>query len=127
LQGLDGSVRLASLGGFRVFADGQEVDSVRGRHLAATLHRPGLKKGLGYAMQNRVPRAVGPYILGPFGPDTDCETLGTPARETKRAALQATSHQAVARKVAVLLHRLLVTGEVYEPLRHAGAGEDVAT
>jgi hypothetical protein len=58
------------------------------------------------------------YILGPFGPDTDlrryglrlCERGGTNAK--KRAAV------AVARKLAVLLHRLWVTGEVYEPLRH---------
>jgi transposase len=59
------------------------------------------------------------YILGPFGPDTDlrryglrlCERGGKNAK--KRAAV------AVARKLAVLLHRLWVTGEVYEPLRHA--------
>jgi transposase len=59
------------------------------------------------------------YILGPFGPDTDlrryglrlCERGGKNAK--KRAAV------AVARKLAVLLHRLWVTGEVYEPLRHS--------
>jgi transposase len=59
------------------------------------------------------------YILGPFGPDTDlrryglqlCERGGKNAK--KRAAV------AVARKLAVLLHRLWVSGEVYEPLRHA--------
>src|SRR5207249_7482111 len=60
-------------------------------------------------------RAVYP---GPFGPDPDlrryglrlCERGGKNAK--KRAAV------AVARKLAVLLHRLWVTGEVYEPLRH---------
>jgi len=59
------------------------------------------------------------YILGPFGQDTDlrryglrlCERGGKNAK--KRAAV------AVARKLAVLLHRLWVSGEVYEPLRHA--------
>src|SRR5215813_3041086 len=58
------------------------------------------------------------YILGPFGADTDlrryglrlCERGGKNAK--KRAAV------AVARKLAVLLHRLWVSGEVYEPLRH---------
>ena len=58
------------------------------------------------------------YILGPFGPDTDlrryglrlCERGGKNAK--KRAAV------AVARKLAVLLHRLWVTGDVYEPQRH---------
>jgi transposase len=59
------------------------------------------------------------YILGPFGPDTDlrrygmrlCERGGKNAK--KRAAV------AVARKLAVLLHRLWVSGEVYEPLPSA--------
>ena len=57
------------------------------------------------------------YILGQFGPDTDlrryglrlCERGGKNAK--KRAAV------AVARKLAVLLHCLWVSGEVYEPLR----------
>src|SRR6516225_559589 len=57
------------------------------------------------------------YILGPFGPDTDlrryglrlCERGGKNAK--KRAAV------AVARKLAVLLHCLWASGEVYEPLR----------
>ncbi|HEY4046407.1 MAG TPA: IS110 family transposase [Acidobacteriaceae bacterium] len=58
------------------------------------------------------------FILGPFGPDTDlrrfgmklCERGGKNAK--KRAAV------AVARKLAVLLHRLWASGEVYEPLGH---------
>jgi transposase len=58
------------------------------------------------------------YIPGPFGPDTDlrrfgmrlCERGGKNAK--KRAAV------AVARKLAVLLHRLWMSGEVYEPLGH---------
>jgi transposase len=57
------------------------------------------------------------HILGRFGPDTDlrryglrlCERGGKNAK--KRAAV------AVARKLAVLLHCLWVSGEVYEPLR----------
>jgi len=61
------------------------------------------------------------YILGPFGPDTDlrryglrlCERGGKNAK--KRAAV------AVARKLAVLLHRLWVSGEVYEPLGYAAS------
>jgi len=67
------------------------------------------------------------YILGPFGPDTDlrryglrlCERGGKNAK--KRAAV------AVARKLAVLLHRLWVTGEVYEPLRHGRSERMVQT
>jgi len=67
------------------------------------------------------------YILGPFGPDTDlrryglrlCQRGGKNAK--KRAAV------AVARKLAVLLHRLWVTGEVYEPLRHSMSLPNVTT
>ena len=61
------------------------------------------------------------YILGPFGPESDlrsyglrlCERGGKNAK--KRAAV------AVARKLAVLLHRLWVSGEVYEPLGYASS------
>jgi transposase len=66
------------------------------------------------------------YILGPFGPDTDlrrhglqlCERGGKNAK--KRAAV------AVARKLAVLLHRLWISGEVYEPLRHGAPTAEAA-
>ena len=59
------------------------------------------------------------YILGPFGKDSDlrryglrlCERGGGNAK--KRAAV------AVARKLAVLLHRLWITGADYEPLKNS--------
>lgn len=59
------------------------------------------------------------YILGPFGPDTDLRRWGLTlaARGGKNAKKRAVV--AVARKLAVLLHRLWVTGDVYEPLRLA--------
>jgi transposase len=59
------------------------------------------------------------YILGPFGPDTDlrCFGLGLHGRGGKYAKKRAVV--AVARKLAVLLHRPWQSGEVYEPLRHA--------
>ena len=58
------------------------------------------------------------YILGPFGPDTDLRRFGKKLCERggKNAKKRATV--AVARKLAVLLHRLWISGEVYEPLRH---------
>jgi len=74
---------------------------------------------------DRMPRTLlvgsAQYILGPFGPDTDlrryglrlCERGGKNAK--KRAAV------AVARKLAVLLHRLWVSGEVYEPLGYTSS------
>lgn len=58
------------------------------------------------------------YILGPFGPDTDLRRWGQrlAARGGKNAKKRAVI--AVARKLAVLLHRLWISGAVYEPLRH---------
>src|SRR5713101_5887944 len=59
------------------------------------------------------------YILGPFGADSDLRRWGLnlAARGGKSAKKRAVV--AVARKLAVLLHRLWVSGEVYEPLRNS--------
>ena len=59
------------------------------------------------------------YILGPFGEDSDLRRWGLKlaARGGKIAKKRAVV--AVARKLAVLLHRLWVSGEVYEPLRNS--------
>jgi len=59
------------------------------------------------------------YILGPFGEDSDLRRWGRKlaARGGKNAKKRAVV--AVARKLAVLLHRLWVSGEVYEPLRNS--------
>ena len=59
------------------------------------------------------------YILGPFGKDSDLRRWGQKlsARGGKNAKKRAVV--AVARKLAVLLHRLWVGGEVYEPLRNS--------
>ncbi len=62
------------------------------------------------------------YILGAFGPDTDLRRWGLKlaGRGGKNAKKRATI--AVARKLAVLLHRLWVSGEQYEPLRNSEPG-----
>jgi transposase len=67
------------------------------------------------------------YILGPFGSDSDLRRHGEKIasrgakNSKKRAAV------AVARKLSVLLHRLWVTAEVYDPLHNThrcqGRGE----
>jgi transposase len=56
------------------------------------------------------------YILGPFGSDSDLRRHGEKiaSRGGKNAKKRAAV--AVARKLAVLLHRLWVTAEVYDPL-----------
>ena len=61
------------------------------------------------------------YILGYRGPDTDLRRwgLGLASRGGKNAKKRAIV--AVARKLGILLHRLWVTGEVYEPLRNRQA------
>jgi transposase len=57
------------------------------------------------------------YILGPFGPECDLRRYGEAiaARGGRNAKKRAVV--AVARKLAVLLHRLWVTGAEYEPDR----------
>jgi transposase len=56
------------------------------------------------------------YILGPFGTDSDLRRHGEriASRGGKNAKKRAAV--AVARKLAVLLHRLWISGEVYDPL-----------
>ncbi len=63
------------------------------------------------------------YILGPLGPDTDLRRFGERLIARGGRAARKKALVAVARKLAVLLHRLWVTGEVYEPLRAANAAE----
>jgi transposase len=60
------------------------------------------------------------YILGHFGPDSDLRRWGLAiaARGGKRAKKRAVA--AVARKLAVLLHHLWVTADVYEPFHNTG-------
>jgi transposase len=75
------------------------------------------KEGDSYLRKLLVQGAHG--ILGQRGPDTDLKRWGLKlaARGGKNAKKRALV--AVARKLAILLHRLWVTGEVYEPLRNS--------
>lgn len=57
------------------------------------------------------------YILGPFGPDTDLRRWGLRMAERGGATAKKRAIVAVARRLAVLLHRLWVTEAGYEPLR----------
>ena len=59
------------------------------------------------------------YILGPFGADSDLRRWGLKLAERGGKNAKKRAVVAVARKLAVLLHRLWVSGEVYEPLRHS--------
>jgi transposase len=59
------------------------------------------------------------YVVGPFGSDSDLRRHGQKiaSRGGKNAKKRAAV--ALARKLSVLLHRLWVSGEVYEPLYNA--------
>jgi len=59
------------------------------------------------------------YILGPFGEDSDLKRWGLKLAERGGKNARKRAKVAVARKLAVLMHRLWVTGEDYEPLRNA--------
>src|SRR6266853_484084 len=59
------------------------------------------------------------YILGPFGEDSDLRRWGLRLAGRGGKSAKKRAVVAVARKLAVLLHRLWVSGEVYEPLRNS--------
>ena len=82
------------------------------------------KRGDGYLRRLLV--TSGQYILGPFGTDSDLRRYGEDlcrrgGRNAKKRAVVA-----VARKLAVLLHRLWVSGATYEPLRNSSKREAAA-
>jgi len=57
-------------------------------------------------------------IIGRRGPDTDLERWGVRLAERGGKRGKKKAVVAVARKLGILLHRLWVTGKVYEPLRN---------
>ncbi len=92
------------------------------------------KAGNGYLRRLLVGSAH--YILGPFGPDTDLRRFGLrlmgetdPSRRHKKPSKGRKKRAvvAVARKLAVLLHALWTSGEVYEPLRNSPAAATSCT
>jgi hypothetical protein len=58
-------------------------------------------------------------ILSRQGPQTDLKRWGLKLAERGGKNAKKRAIVAVARKLGILLHRLWVTGEVYEPLRLA--------
>jgi len=66
------------------------------------------------------------YILGPFGEDSDLKRWGQALAERGRKRAKKVAVVAVARKLAVVLHSLWITAEVYEPLRNAQRTRKVA-
>jgi transposase len=67
------------------------------------------------------------YILGAFGTDCDLRRWGLELAERGGKNAKKRAVIAVARKLAILLHKLWVSGEAYDPLRNSNrAGEAVA-
>ena len=59
------------------------------------------------------------HVLGPLGKDSDLRRHGEKIAERGGKNAKKRAVVAVARKLSVLLHRLWITGEVYEPLYNA--------
>ena len=78
----------------------------------------------GDALLRRLLVQAAQYMLGPFGPDTSLRRWGLALAERGGKNAKKRAVVATARKLAVLLHRLWTTGEVYEPLR--GSPDHVA-
>ena len=66
------------------------------------------------------------YILGPFGEDCDLRRWGLKLMERGGKNAKKRALAAVARRLAVLLHKLWITGSVYEPLRNSQASRPAA-
>ena len=86
--------------------------------------------GEGDEMLRRLLVSSAHYILGPFAVDSDLRRHGEKIAQRGGKNAKKRAVVAVARKLSVLLHRLWVSAEVYEPLRNARwlgvQGEEVA-
>jgi hypothetical protein len=60
-------------------------------------------------------------VCGTVCADSDLRRLGLSIGSSGDKRAKAKACIAVARRLSVLMHRLLRTGEVYEPLRNSGA------
>lgn len=70
----------------------------------------------GDAFMRRLAVGSANYILGPFGQDSELRRWGLELAKRGGRNAKKRATVAVARKLVVLMHRLWVTGEVYEPL-----------
>lgn len=66
------------------------------------------------------------YMLGPFGEDSDLRRWAKRKSEHGGKAARKRALVAVARKLSVRMHRIWITGEIYDPLRLAHAREESA-
>ena len=94
---------------------------LRSRQRNSGEQRPQLRiTKAGDALLRRLLVTAAHYVLGPFGPDTELRRFGLRLAERGGTSAKKRAVVAVARRLAVLLHRLWVTGEVYQPLGYKG-------
>jgi transposase len=73
----------------------------------------------GDALLRRLLVSSAQYMLGPFGKDSDLRRFGLALAQRGGRAAKKRAVVAVARKLAVLLHSLWRTAQLYDPLRQA--------
>lgn len=79
----------------------------------------------GDAFMRRLAVGSANYVLGPFGEDSDLRRWGLELAKRGGRNAKKRATVAVARKLVVLMHRLWVTGEVFQPLGY-GARKSAA-
>lgn len=80
----------------------------------------------GDAMLRRLLIQCAHYILGVHGPDSDLRRWGLRYAGRGGKAAKKRAVVGVARRLAVLMHRLWVSGEQYDPLRNSKTSEEIA-
>jgi len=80
----------------------------------------------GDALARRYLVTAAQYVLGPFGPDTELRRCGLKLAERGSRAAKKRAVVAVARKLSVLMHRLWITGEEYEPIGYGQREREAA-
>ena len=81
----------------------------------------------GNSMMRRLLVQAAHYIMGRFGKDCDLKRFGNRIAEHGGKGAKKRAVIAVARKLSVLLHRLWVHGEIYDPFHNAKLRGEVIT
>lgn len=109
----------------RRFAKSRQVGPALGlvpRRDQSGSHDPQLRiTKTGDAFLRRLLVGSGQYILGPFGPECDLRRWGLALAERGGKNAKKRAVVAVARKLAILMHHLWKTAEVYDPFWASGS------
>lgn len=94
---------------------GAYLGLVPGQHESGSVNPQKRISKQGNPFLRRLLVSAAQYILGPFGPDCDLRTVGERLSATGGKRGKKRAVVAVARKLAVLMHRLWVSGDAYDP------------